>query len=166
MGDQSSYIDDFWLPEFKLNACYTDEAGFSNEMMVSTDYRTKLQSLTRRSKTKAKVIKPPFVFGNCFRLIQDSSTRSYSRCSKFPFSALSSPRIISWLVDDRLYTVEYYQSVHGVLQEVRSVLMLLPRGLQLCMLRGLLVVCGSTGPRRALLLRVLLDSVLANMHRV
>ena len=63
MGDQSSYIDDFWLPEFKLNARYTDEAGFSNEMMVSTDYRTKLQSLTRRSKTKAKVIKPPFVFG-------------------------------------------------------------------------------------------------------
>jgi hypothetical protein len=70
MGDQSSYIDDFWLPEFKLNARYTDEAGFSNEMMVSTDYRTKLQSLTRRSKTKAKVIKPPFVFGNCFRLFR------------------------------------------------------------------------------------------------
>lgn len=63
MGDQSSYIDDFWLPEFKLNARYTDEAGFSNEMLVSTDYRTKLQSLTRRSKTKAKIIKPPFVFG-------------------------------------------------------------------------------------------------------
>jgi hypothetical protein len=63
MGDQSSYIDDFWLPSFKLNAKYTDEAGFSNEMIVSTDYKTKLQSLTRRSKTKAKVIKPPFVFG-------------------------------------------------------------------------------------------------------
>lgn len=30
MGDQSSYIDDFWLPEFRINSRYTDEAGFSN----------------------------------------------------------------------------------------------------------------------------------------
>lgn len=63
MGDQSSYIDDFWLPTFKRTAKYTDEVGFTNEMVLSTDYKTKLNSLTRRSKTKAKIIKPPFVFG-------------------------------------------------------------------------------------------------------
>lgn len=75
-------------------------------MMVSTDYRTKLQSLTRRSKTKAKVIKPPFVFGKEL-LTQDSSTRNSYRCSRCPSSARSSLRTTSWLRDLRLpYTVD------------------------------------------------------------
>jgi hypothetical protein len=48
---------------FKKSSKYVDDVGFSNQMLISTDYKTKLQSLTRKSKTKTKIIKPPFVFG-------------------------------------------------------------------------------------------------------
>ena len=63
MGNQSSFIDEFWIPIFRQQNKYIDELSLNNQCCVSTDYRSKLQSLTRRSKTRTKVIKPPFVFG-------------------------------------------------------------------------------------------------------
>jgi hypothetical protein len=63
MGNQSSFIDDFWLPIFYKSSDYWDEVGFPSTEIVSTNYRNSLGSLTRKSKKRTKVIKPPFVFG-------------------------------------------------------------------------------------------------------
>ena len=63
MGEQSSFIDEFWLPSFKKSLTYSDEVGLNNRELISTDYRNNLGSLTRKSKVRTKVIRAPFVFG-------------------------------------------------------------------------------------------------------
>ncbi len=63
MGSQSQFIGELWVPNFQMRTCYTDEVGFKNEEAVSTNYNDFMGSLTRKSRTKARVIKPPFVFG-------------------------------------------------------------------------------------------------------
>lgn len=69
MGEQSSFIDEFWLPIFYKCEDYIDEVGFPSTEIVSTNYRNSLGSLTRKSKIRTKIIKPPFVFGK-FSLTQ------------------------------------------------------------------------------------------------
>jgi hypothetical protein len=65
MGEESSFLDDFWLPVFNKSQEYTDETGFRNSEIVSTDYWSCLGSLKRKgNKKRTKIIKPPFVFGN------------------------------------------------------------------------------------------------------
>jgi hypothetical protein len=63
MGQESSFIDEFWLPNFYKTSEYSDEVGLKNTELISTDYWTCLGSLTRKSRVRTKVIKPPFVFG-------------------------------------------------------------------------------------------------------
>lgn len=63
MGQQSSFIDEFWLPSFYKREDYIDEVGFPSSEIASTNYRNSLGSLTRKSKKMTKIIKPPFVFG-------------------------------------------------------------------------------------------------------
>lgn len=70
MGEQSSFIDEFWLPTFYKSEEYVDEVGFPSTEIVSTNYRNSLGSLTRKSKVRTKIIKAPFVFGN-FHLTQE-----------------------------------------------------------------------------------------------
>lgn len=64
MGEESSFLDDFWLPAFNKSQEYIDETGFRNSEIVSTDYWSCLGSLKRKgNKKRTKIIKPPFVFG-------------------------------------------------------------------------------------------------------
>lgn len=63
MGEQSSFIDEFWLPTFYKSEDYVDEQGFLNTELISTNYRNCLGSLSRKSKVRTKIIKAPFVFG-------------------------------------------------------------------------------------------------------
>jgi hypothetical protein len=64
MGEESSFLDDFWLPVFHKSQEYSDETGMRNAEIVSTDYWSCLGSLKRKgNKKRSKVIKPPFVFG-------------------------------------------------------------------------------------------------------
>ena len=63
MGEQSSFIDEFWLPKFHKSEEYVDESGLRSRELVSSNYENWLGSLTRKSKVRTKVIKDPFVFG-------------------------------------------------------------------------------------------------------
>lgn len=63
MGEQSSFKDEFWLPTFSKSEDYIDEVGFASTEVASTNYKNSLGSLTRKSKVRTKIIKPPFVFG-------------------------------------------------------------------------------------------------------
>ncbi len=63
MGEQASFIDEFWLPTFFKSEDYTDEQGLLNTELISTNYRNSLGSLSRKSKVRTKIIKAPFVFG-------------------------------------------------------------------------------------------------------
>lgn len=64
MGQESSFLDDFWLPVFHKTTDYVDEVGFKNTEIVSTDYWSCLGSFKRKgNKKRTKIIKPPFVFG-------------------------------------------------------------------------------------------------------
>jgi hypothetical protein len=64
MGEESSFLDDFWLPVFHKTLDYVDEVGFRSTEIVSTDYWSCLGSFKRKgNKKRTKIIKPPFVFG-------------------------------------------------------------------------------------------------------
>ena len=63
MGEQSSFLDEFWLPKFEKSEEYIDESGLKSREIVSSNYENWLGSLTRKSKVRTKIIKDPFVFG-------------------------------------------------------------------------------------------------------
>ena len=64
MGEESTFLDDFWIPVFHKTQQYVDESGLRNTELVSTDYWSCLGSLKRKgNKKRTKTIKPPFVFG-------------------------------------------------------------------------------------------------------
>lgn len=64
MGQESSFLDDFWIPVFHKTQQYSDEAGLRSTEIASTDYWSCLGSLKRKgNKKRTKIIKPPFVFG-------------------------------------------------------------------------------------------------------
>lgn len=64
MGEESTFLDDFWIPIFHKSQQYVDDSGLKNTELVSTDYWSCLGSLKRKgNKKRMKAIKPPFVFG-------------------------------------------------------------------------------------------------------